>query len=61
LEIDENQRKFFCASINLKENSVVLIPKQQDSDVSNEVYELSMDEQENVAGGPEVGNDPGHG
>lgn len=29
------------------------------SDASIEIFELSADEQEHVAGGPEVGNDPG--
>lgn len=48
------------ASTKPKENSVLLNPNEQDSKVSNEIVELSIDEQEHVAGGPEVGNDPGH-
>lgn len=32
-----------------------------ESAVPAEIFELSAKELENVAGGPEVGNDPGHG
>ena len=34
---------------------------EQQSDIAIEIFELTVDEQEHVAGGPEVDNDPGHG
>ena len=40
---------------------MVLNAVQEESEVSTEIFELNADEQEHVAGGPEVTNDPGEG
>lgn len=47
------------AKYKSKGNEMSLNVIELHSDASIEIFELSADEQEHVAGGPEVENDPG--